>query len=141
MMSETAPTRRAILRTVGGSLLSTGAVGCLNLGRASDREVRMTDGFAYEPMAATVERGETLTWRNVGEVDHTVTAYQDELPDGAAYFASGGFESETAARNQLTQGLIDGGETYQHTFEQPGSYRYFCIPHEDAGMVGTVEVR
>ncbi|QLG64062.1 plastocyanin/azurin family copper-binding protein [Halorarum salinum] len=33
-----------------------------------------------------------------------------------------------------------GGETYEHTFEVEGEYGYFCIPHEGAGMVGTVTV-
>ena len=27
-----------------------------------------------------------------------------------------------------------------YTFEEPGTYSYFCGPHEDQGMVGTVTV-
>ncbi|WP_241997224.1 plastocyanin/azurin family copper-binding protein [Halorubrum sp. SD626R] len=32
-------------------------------------------------------------------------------------------------------------ENYEHTFEEPGTYEYFCIPHEGSGMVGTVRVK
>jgi plastocyanin len=28
----------------------------------------------------------------------------------------------------------------RHTFDVPGTYQYFCIPHEMAGMTGTVVV-
>jgi plastocyanin len=33
------------------------------------------------------------------------------------------------------------GETFEVTFEVPGTYRYVCLPHEDHGMRGTVVVR
>jgi plastocyanin len=64
---------------------------------------------------------------------HTVTADPEEatveksvhLPDGAAPFDSGD---------------LDRGETFTYTFETPGTYRYFCIPHEGAKMFGTVVV-
>jgi hypothetical protein len=32
------------------------------------------------------------------------------------------------------------GESFSYTFDEPGTYEYFCIPHEDLGMVGTVTV-
>ncbi|WP_162622742.1 plastocyanin/azurin family copper-binding protein [Salinisphaera orenii] len=33
------------------------------------------------------------------------------------------------------------GADYAHRFTEPGTYRYFCIPHEAAGTVGTVVVK
>jgi plastocyanin len=72
-----------------------------------------------------------------------VTAYESGIPDEAAYFASGGYDSEEAAREAWTnlEGAITSGDTYEHTFEVPGTYHYFCIPHERGGMVGTVTVK
>ncbi len=32
-------------------------------------------------------------------------------------------------------------QRFSRTFDEPGTYRYICIPHEGAGMVGTVVVR
>ena len=61
-------------------------------------------------------------------------------PDGTAYFASGGFDSEEDARANLSDGLIDPDETFEVTFDEPGTYDYFCIPHEGSGMKGTIIV-
>jgi hypothetical protein len=38
--------------------------------------------------------------------------------------------------------MIEGGSggTFSFTFEEPGTYDYFCIPHEEMGMVGSVTV-
>lgn len=61
-----------------------------------------------------------------GGIGHSVTAYGDEIPDDAAYFASGGFDSEDAARDAYPdEGNIPGGESYSHTFETAGTYEYF----------------
>jgi plastocyanin len=37
--------------------------------------------------------------------------------------------------------IANPGNTYQHTFTVPGTYRYFCQPHESNGMVGEVVVK
>jgi hypothetical protein len=38
--------------------------------------------------------------------------------------------------------MIEGGSrgTFSFTFEEPGTYDYFCIPHESLGMIGSVTV-
>jgi plastocyanin len=101
----------------------------------------MTGDFGFDPKTATIEPGQTVTWKNTSNVDHTVTAYEDKIPDAAAYFASGGFESERATRNHVTEGLIAPDGEYEYTFEEPGTYEYYCLPHESSGMVGTVHVK
>ena len=101
----------------------------------------MTDDFAFDPGSTTVDAGTTVTWENAGSVGHTVTAYQDRMPDDADYFASGEFGSEDAARESIDGGIVEAGETYEHTFEVAGEYDYFCVPHEGSGMTGTVRVR
>jgi plastocyanin len=100
----------------------------------------MTDSLVFDPDEATVAPGTTVVWENVGTIGHSVTAYEDEIPDEAEFFASGGFDSEEAARNAYPEGDVAGGETYEHTFEVEGTYGYFCIPHEAAGMVAELTV-
>lgn len=100
----------------------------------------MTDDLVFDPAEVSVATGDTVVWENVGSVTHSVTAYEERIPDGAAYFASGGFDTEQAARDAYPEGSIGGGEPFEHTFETAGTYEYFCIPHEGAGMTGTVEV-
>jgi plastocyanin len=81
--------------------------------------VRMEDNF-FAPANITVEPGTTVTWVQSGNNPHTTTSY-DGLWDS---------------------GMIEGGSggTFSFTFEEPGTYDYFCIPHEDLGMVGSVTV-
>jgi plastocyanin len=110
-------------------------------GGGTTHTVDMNDALAYVPEEITVAPGDTVVWENVGSVGHTVTAYQDEIPEDAEYFASGGFESEDAARSDIGAGNVPGGESYSHTFEVTGTYEYVCLPHEGAGMVGTVVVQ
>src|SRR3712207_3715004 len=81
--------------------------------------VRMEDNF-FSPANITVEPGTTVTWVQSGNNPHTTTSY-DGLWDS---------------------GMIEGGSggTFSFTFEESGTYDYFCIPHEDMGMVGSVTV-
>jgi plastocyanin len=81
--------------------------------------VRMEDNF-FAPANITVEPGTTVTWVQSGDNPHTTTSY-DGLWDS---------------------GMIEGGSggTFSFTFEEPGTYDYFCIPHEDLGMIGSVTV-
>jgi plastocyanin len=103
--------------------------------------VEMTDDLTFEPKRIEVEAGTTVTWENVGSIGHSVTAYEDEIPDGAAYWASGGFDSEQAATDGYPdEGNVTEGGTYEHTFETKGEHEYYCIPHEMNGMVGRVTV-
>lgn len=101
----------------------------------------MTDGLKFEPAQLTIAPGDTVVWKNTGSIAHSVTAYEDEIPEGAEYFASGGFDSESAARSGYpSQGSISGGESYEYTPQTAGTYEYFCIPHEAAGMKGSITV-
>lgn len=100
----------------------------------------MTDDFRFDPESVTVAAGTALTFSNTTTAPHSVTAYQDDLPAGAEYFSSGGAESETAARSDVASVLITPGQEFELTLDAPGTYRYFCIPHEKQGMRGTIVV-
>jgi plastocyanin len=101
----------------------------------------MVNGQRFDPETLTVSVGDTVTFANRSSETHTVTAYEDKIPAGAEYFASGGFSSEAEATGNLSQGLIDPDETFEVTFDTPGTYGYFCIPHVGSGMTGEIVVR
>jgi plastocyanin len=102
-------------------------------GAPQQSNVSMTDANQYVPASLSVPRGATVVWTNTGSVAHTVTDDPNKainkadsvLPNGAQPFDSG---------------IINGGGTYSHTFNVPGQYVYFCIPHESLGMVGRITV-
>ena len=94
--------------------------------------VGMTNTLSFTKDTVRVEAGETVRWKNNSVIVHTVTADAEKatmeksvrLPEGATPFHSGDLEPKA---------------TYEYTFEIPGRYRYFCVPHE-AAMRGTVIV-
>lgn len=110
----------------------------------------MRDNLVFDPTTLTVPVGATVTWigggtnrpdESVSSVEHTVTAYGQRIPNTSSYFASGGFESEAAARaGYPPRGGLTGSETFKHSFDARGTYEYFCIPHENWGMTGTITV-
>jgi plastocyanin len=135
--------RRAFLRTAATApiVAATAAAGTARAQETTTHTVEMTDNLVFVPDDLTIAPGDTVIFENVGAVGHSVTAYEDELPADATYWASGGFESESAARSGYPQGEIGGGETFEHTFETEGTYGYFCIPHESVGMVAQLSVQ
>ncbi len=159
--------RRTLLRRIGTATLTASTValaGCSGGGggggqttspaptdtptsSGSDEEwvetdtVDMTDDLAFVPKRVRIPAGTTVTWTTVGSIGHTVTAYEDKIPEDAEFFASGGFDSQQAAEDGYPdEGNIPEGESYEHTFETTGRYEYYCIPHEMNGMVGSIEV-
>ena len=118
-------------------LVLLGAPGCAGSGAST---VEMTSDQSFSPAEITVAAGDTVSFKNTSSEAHTVTAYDEGIPEGSDYFTSGGLPSEEAARDELSPALVPAGDTYEFTFEEPGTYRYFCIPHEEAGMKGTIVV-
>ena len=95
--------------------------------------VEMTNQLTFAPDTVVIRAGETVEFRNTSALVHTVTGDPStasvdasvHLPDNAEPFDSG---------------RIEPGESFSHTFESAGTYRYFCVPHEGAKMRGVVVV-
>ena len=77
--------------------------------------------FSYQPATLQVEPGTTVTWTNQDGIEHSVTSGEPGDPTDA-------FDS----------GFFTQGQTFSHTFTEPGTYPYFCRRHES--MQGAVEV-
>jgi halocyanin-like protein len=76
--------------------------------------------FGFGPAAIRVDSGTTVVWEWSGKGgSHNVVAN------------GGAFESEMYSSE---------GETFSHTFEEAGTTKYACAPHESMGMKGVVVV-
>jgi plastocyanin len=96
--------------------------------------VDMNDQLTFEPKQIEVSVGEKVTWKNVGKIGHTVTADKSKAADPSLV-------SIPAGTKEWNSGLVNEAQSFSRTFQRPGTYRYVCIPHEGAGMVGTVVVK
>jgi len=76
----------------------------------------------FSPEVVTINQGTTVTWVNGDTYSHTITS-------GGSSNESGIFDS----------GNISSGGTFSYTFNDKGTYDYFCKIHP--GMNGTIEVK
>lgn len=85
----------------------------------------------FDPPLVWVKPGGTVTW-GLESGNHSATAYHPDtdrprrVPEDAD-----AFDSDV---------LAESNPTFEHTFETPGVYDYYCEPHRANGMVGTVVV-
>lgn len=152
-------TRRTFLRAVGGMVIATSLAGCtaaeetaaeqpgdsefvtvepdygdwfddvpnyertLDWRGQSDVTVRTgtgSDGYEYDPPAILVDANTTVTWEWTGQGGmHTVT-HTDGL-----------FESDYLGAE---------GDTFAYTFSDPGTYKYYCVPHQTMGQKGAIVI-
>jgi plastocyanin len=75
----------------------------------------------------TVSSGETITWVNNAGFPHNIVFDEDEVPAGV--------DADAISRDDY---LNAPGETYSLKLSASGTYKYYCEPHQGAGMVGTV---
>lgn len=95
--------------------------------------VEMTNTMTFTPDTVKIKPGQTIEWRNTSLLVHSVTADPSQstiegstkLPEEAQTFDSG---------------MMDPEQTFKQTFEVPGTYKYFCIPHEGTRMYGWIIV-
>jgi plastocyanin len=95
--------------------------------------VILNDSNRFQPTSLTVPRGATVSWQNAGQTTHTVTADPSKAINKANAVLPTGAEA-------WDSGSVAGGQSFSRTFDVPGMYRYFCVPHESIGMVATVIV-
>jgi plastocyanin len=87
---------------------------------AADHDVNV-ENFSFQPRTLQINPGDRVIW-NFREESHTTTSRGGQ----AERWNSGPETSPT-------------GATFSHTFDTPGRYQYFCIPHRPS-MAGVVQV-
>jgi plastocyanin len=134
--------RRVFLSTAASVGATVALTGCIGSSAEGDYDIGMSTN-RYRPNTFEVEPGTTVVWRNTSKQGHTITAYEDDIPDGADYWASGGYDSESEAREawrSSSGGRLVQGDTFEHEFTTLGTHSYVCIPHEPNGMAGAIVV-
>jgi plastocyanin len=89
-------------------------------------------GTSFSPATLTVPVGTTVTFR-FSSGGHNVVSGDDCTADGA-FCSPDDNGCESAPTNA-------SGTTYTHTFDQAGTFPYFCTPHCVQGMTGTIVVQ
>lgn len=150
--------RRTVLAAVGGAIAAATA-GCISSGgpsATSDDWEYLEDGPDYGGWFDSTGSFEgTVDWTGQDSVTVDVGA-----GDGGKLFAppaiqvdvgttvtwewsgAGGTHNVVEADEHFSSGAAtpSEGTTFEHTFEETGTYRYVCEPHVGMGMVGAIDV-
>lgn len=86
---------------------------------------------AFKPETLSVKPGAKVTWQQDDAGAHTVTSGTVE---------QGGAGVTQQPDDRFDSGEIAKGETFTHTFDEAGTYKYFCRLHP-ATMRGEIQVR
>lgn len=78
--------------------------------------------FGFGPQAVKVSPGTEVTWTWVSEIHHSVTSYNEAADDPTD-------PSTTGDHGQLFDQHGHEGHSFSHTFDDGGTYLYFCHPH------------
>lgn len=78
--------------------------------------------IAFNPVNKTISQGTTITWINKDSFAHTVTSGPRNGPNGL-------FDKRNIGKNA----------SFNYTFENEGTYPYYCDIHP--GMSGTITVQ
>ncbi|MGH7640847.1 MAG: cupredoxin domain-containing protein [Candidatus Dormibacteria bacterium] len=127
----TGPIPGAHNNTSSSSSSSTSS-GCTAASAKSTVTIDATNALKFVPDTACLKASGTITWKNVGNITHTTT---DDVAKAAK--ASDALLPKGASPWSHT---LPGGASFSLKLTVPGKYKYFCIPHETLGMLGSITV-
>ena len=85
---------------------------------SNNNEIVITmENTTYNPNDLEIEAGTTVIWENNDNITHTVSSNNNQ---------------------QLNSGDLEQGDSYQYTFENTGTYNYYCQYH--SSMQGQIVV-
>ena len=86
--------------------------------------------LGFFPNKITVSKGETVEFVNNKAFPHNVVFDEDNVPSGV--------NADAISHEDYLNGP---GEKVTNKFDTPGTYGYYCEPHQGAGMQGTIIVQ
>lgn len=99
---------------------------------AGAAEIKMGDddgALVFSPSSLSISAGETVTFVNNKGFPHNVVFDEDEVPSGVKV-------DDLNHEDYLNA----PGESFSKTFKAPGTYSFYCEPHQGAGMKGSITV-
>ncbi len=118
--------------TSSSSSSSSSSGGCSAATAQTAVTVDATDALKFTPASVCLKAGGTVTWKNVGNIFHTTT-------DEASLAANSSDAAVPSGASGWNQSL-NAGQSFSLKLTVPGTYKYFCIPHESLGMLGQITV-
>ena len=128
----------------GGTHLAAGiAPGFASGPPATATVLRFLDANTLSNTPLDVATGTTVTWTNQSNNEpHDVVfpvAGSTPPPTLSPFAPSSGGTSYDGS-TLVNSGVLNPGQSFSLTFTKAGTYQYYCLFHDDAGMVATITV-
>jgi plastocyanin len=108
------------------TILAMAVVLALAAGVAAETHVVQVMNFQFSPRDLTINTGDIVRWQWVSGV-HTTT--------------NGLGSSDAAAGTLWDEIMSSGNQVFERQFNDPGTFPFFCRPHEFGDMKGTIIVQ
>ncbi|MCS5649412.1 MAG: plastocyanin/azurin family copper-binding protein, partial [Dehalococcoidia bacterium] len=110
-------------KSLTGKIIISEPINAVSVSADSNKASCADNYSCYDPYTVKINAGEQLVWRNYDLNSHTVTGGTPDVPT-PEIFDSGSFKTY---------------EYFRHTFDEVGTYNYFCTLHP--WMQGIVVVK
>jgi len=120
--------RNMLMSAVGAAALTIGAPALA----AETKTVLMgTDKgeLKFVPDELTICKGDSVMWKVNKAQPHNIIFDEDGIPSGVS--------ADSLSKEEY---LNAEGDTFKATFTVAGDYKYYCQPHQGAGMIATLTV-
>ena len=97
---------------------------------ARSASIKVVD-TAFKPGATSVKVTAKISWKQTGSQPHSVTATDES------------FDSNPKCSPLQSDDCMGAGDSFSFTFDEPGTYSYYCRVHglpDGTGMVGEIKV-
>lgn len=88
--------------------------------------VEMTGDYEFVPSLLTIKNGDSVKWVVIKGAHTTTSGSVNE-------------EREGVPDGLWDSGLMNSG-SFTYTFNSTGIFPYYCTPHAEVGMIGTITV-
>ncbi len=154
--------RQDVARVAKGAGLGLASLGLALAANAANVKLGAEGGgLAFDPSTVTIKAGESVTWTNNVGFPHNVVFDEDDIPvseyrrpvetsslgrsltrDFSADLISSPLQEGVDANSLSHEDYLNSpGQKVSSKFSKPGTYGYYCEPHQGAGMVGKVVVQ
>ena len=99
-----------------------------------------SSGYSYNPSEIRIKVGQSIKFVTVSGGPHDVAFDEQDIPAGAAAALD---QDMPRQQGKLTGPLVTNpDDSYIITFKnaKPGTYQFYCLPHQSFGMQGTIIV-
>jgi plastocyanin len=99
-----------------------------------------SSGYSFKPAMVRIKAGQAVKFVTVSGGPHNVTFDPQDIPQGAEATLDKNMPQQQA---KLTGPLVTNpNDSYVVSFKdaKPGTYKFYCLPHQSLGMQGTIVV-